>query len=112
MITLIKKSGGKKRQVDKTHYVINFLTKRLSKNVSLAVINAKNHVATTKSVKSDRIYYVLNGKLRVIYKNNLWTALPGDVIFIPMKTLYSSSGTFVAIAINSPAFDIKYERGK
>ena len=112
MIVLVKKNKGKKRQVDKTHSVTNFITKDFSKNVSLVLVNAKNHTATTKSVKNDRIYYVLNGKLKVKYKNNLRTAVSGDIIFIPRKTLYTLSGTFRAITINSPAFDIKYERSK
>ncbi len=108
MIFMAKKNEGRKRQVDETHSVTNLITKDISKNVSLAVVDAKSHSSATKSKRSDRIYYVVKGKLTVKDKKK-HVALPGGAIYIKKSTQYNLSGTFKALVINAPPFDIRYE---
>ena len=106
-VKIIRKSETTAREISKTYTVTNFLTKNLCKDVSLAVSQATNHSETTKNIKSDRVYYVLKGKLIV---NKEIVAEPGDVIFIPKNTEYSFEGTFKAVLVNSPAFNPQDEK--
>lgn len=109
-IQLIKKNQGITRKISETYNVTNFLTRDTSENVSLAIGEAINHSETTKNVGSDRIYYVIEGKLFVKKENKEFVAEVGDIIFIPKDTEYQFKGTFKAILINSPAFSPKNER--
>ena len=109
-IKLIKKNQGIARKISETYQVTNFLTKDSSENVSLAVSEATNHSETTKNIRSDRVYYVLEGKLIVKKDNKEFVAESGDVIFIPKNTEYHFEGTFKAILINSPAFSPQNEQ--
>jgi len=111
-IKIIKKGEGIKRKINETYEIINLLTKDDSKDLSFAISSAKNHRETTKNIKSDRIYYVLEGKLIVKQEDKEFVAEKGDLIYIPKKTEYGFEGTFKAILINSPAFDIKDEKVK
>lgn len=109
-IQIIKKDQGIARRISESYRVTNFLTKDSTKNVSLAVSEATNHFETTKNVRSDRVYYVLEGKLIVKKDDKKFIAEPGDVIFIPKNTEYHFEGTFKAILINSPAFSTQDEQ--
>ncbi|MBU1111922.1 MAG: hypothetical protein ABIG93_00545 [archaeon] len=102
MAELIKKDQGVTRKVSERHYVINFVTKNLSENMSLAVGVGEQHFGTARSLRSDRVYYVLEGKLIV---NKKLFARVGDIIFVPKGEEYTLEGTFKAVVINTPAFD-------
>jgi len=110
MIKLIKKEQMIQRKISDSYSVLNMITKETSKKVSFAVSEAENHSEITKNVKSDRIYYVLEGQLTVSQGNDVYTANPGDLIFIEVNTPYHFKGTFKAILINAPSFDQKNER--
>ena len=62
-IKIIRKEEGVKRKINENYEITNFLTKDNSKDVSFAISDAKNHKETTKNVKSERIYFVLEGKI-------------------------------------------------
>ncbi|MFA4907325.1 MAG: cupin domain-containing protein [archaeon] len=109
-VQIIKKSEGIARKISENYKVTNFLTKDSSKNVSLAVSEAKNHSETTKNIRSDRVYYVLEGKLVVKKNGKKFVAKQGDTIFIPKNMEYHFEGTFRAVLINSPAFSQQDER--
>lgn len=109
-IRLIKKKEGIKRAISKTYKVINLLTREDSKNISFAISKAKNHFEITKNIRSDRIYYILEGKLIVKQNNREFVAQGGEILFIPKNTKYQFEGTFKAILINSPAFNPKDEK--
>jgi len=111
-IKIIKNNEGIKRKINEYYKVTNLLTKENSEKVSFAIGDAKNHYETTKNIKSDRIYYVLEGKIIVKKENKEFVAEKGDLIFIPKNTEYHFEGTFETILINSPAFDIKDEKIK
>lgn len=86
------------------------LTKETSKKVSFAIAEAKEHSEICKNIKSDRIYYVLEGQLIVSEGSKVYVANPGDLIFIKANTPYHFKGSFKAILINAPAFDAKNEK--
>ena len=111
-IKLIKKNKGITREISKTYQVTNFLTEKLSENISVAISEAVNHSEITKNIKSDRVYYILEGKLIVKKDGKEFIAKSGDVIFIPKNTEYHFSGTFKTILINSPSFNSRDEQIK
>lgn len=101
-IKLFKKEDAVIRRISDSYSVLNFLTIADSDKVSLGVSEANNHVETTKT-SSDRAYYVLEGEIIV---NNDIHAMPGDVIYVPANTEYKFQGTFKAVIVNSPPFNI------
>ena len=111
-IILIKKKQGVGRKISKSYLVVNFLTGKDCKNLSVAVSKAKKHKEITKNIKSDRVYYILKGKLVLKSKNKRFVAEKGDILFIPKNTRYQFQGTFEAVLINSPAFKKENEIGK
>jgi len=106
MVKLIKKDQVVERTISDSHSVNNFVTKDFSKNVSLAIGVGQDYSGTSKSVRSDRVYYVTEGKLIV---NKDLVAEVGDVIFVPKGEEYSFEGTFKAVVVNAPAFDSSKE---
>ena len=110
MIRLIKKEQAEARKINNTHTVFNLMTKEISKKVSVAVGEGVNHSEITKNIRSDRIYYVLEGQLTVVQGSEVFVANPGDLIFIEANTPYHFKGTFKAVLINAPAFDPKNEQ--
>ncbi|MEM5791109.1 MAG: cupin domain-containing protein [Candidatus Aenigmatarchaeota archaeon] len=112
MIKLIKKEQAEARKISNTYTVFNMLTKKISKKVSVALAEGKNHSEITKNIRSDRIYYVLDGKLTVVQGKKVYVVNPGDIIFIEKNIPYHFKGTFKAVLINVPAFNQKNERIK
>jgi len=109
-ITLLKRNRGILRKISKTYQVVNFLTKEHCKNISVAIGKARRHKEITKNIKSDRVYYILKGRLVVKSGNKKFIINKRDIIFIPKNTNYQFQGTFEAVLINSPAFNPKNER--
>ncbi len=104
-IKFIRPKEGIKRQISDSYSVLNLLTSKDSDNISLSISKADNHKETTKTT-SDRIYYILKGKLVV---NDDLIVRKWEVIFIPANTEYSFKWTFKAILLNSPPFKKKNE---
>jgi len=110
MIKLIKKEQAEARKVNNSHTVSNLLTKETNKKISFAIGEGVNHSEITKNIRSDRIYYVLEGQLTVVQGTEVYVANPGDLIFIEADTPYHFKGTFKVVLINTPAFDPKNEQ--
>lgn len=91
----------------------NYLTKDFNENFSLAVSELKDGVhELTKSVVSDRIYYLITGKAKFLLDNDEIEVKAKDVLYIEKNTEYSFSGSFEAVLINIPAFGIENDRNK
>lgn len=105
MIKFFKAKDAKIREISKTYKVFDILNRSHNPQVSLVIGKAKDHHEITKNTASDRVYFVLKGKILVNNKS----AQKGNVIFIPRNTEYDLKGTFEVIIINSPAFDPKYD---
>lgn len=76
----------------------------------MAIGKARDHNEITRNVKSNRIYYILEGELVVRKGNKKFIAEKSDILFIPKNTKYQFQGTFKAVLINSPAFNPKDEK--
>ena len=111
-IKIIKKNEGVTRKISETYKVTNLLTKDFSDRVSITIGEATKHSETTKNIRSDRTYYVLDGKLIVEKDNKKFVAEKGDVIFISHNTEYHFQGSFKAVLVCSPAFSSEDERMK
>ncbi len=101
---IFRKKQGITRKISPSYKVTNYLTNKTSKNISCAISKAKNHSEITKTNESDRVYYILKGKLLITVDNKKIKINEGDMIFIPKNTEYQFGGTFKAVLINSPAF--------
>jgi ethanolamine utilization protein EutQ (cupin superfamily) len=84
-IKIIKSEDGIIRKISNSYSVLNLLTANDSDKVSLAVSTAENHEETTKT-ESDRVYYILEGKLIV---NTKLVAKIGEVVFVSANTEYT-----------------------
>ena len=92
---------------ERNYAIDNYLTAEKSKKISVAISHLRGKTWTTKNSVSDRVYYLLKGKGEFKFKNQLKiNAKKGDVLFIPVDTLYSMEGNFDAVLINTPAFNI------
>jgi len=111
-IVLIKNNQKKIRKISDTYSINNLLTSDITKQISVAIGSAKNHKEITLNKKSNRVYYILKGKLIIKSKEKEFIGKVGDVIFIPKNTEYYFKGTFSALIINSPAFERKYEKSR
>ena len=95
---------------ESSQYIIdNYLTKNMSNNVSVAVSHLNGKINKTKNIESDRVYYFINANAKFTIDNKTVQVNNGDLIFISKNTIYSVEGTFDAVLINTPAFDIKNE---
>lgn len=91
------------------YYIDNYLTKDKSNNISVAVSHLNGKIGNTKNIKSDRVYYFINANAKFKIDNESIIVKDGDVLFIEKNTVYSMEGTFDAVLINTPAFDINNE---
>ena len=98
MINVIRKSEGTLHKIADNKVAINLITKEVTKDVSLAVIEA-NNFNEEETTRYDRIYYVTEGELILINEDKKYAMNVGDSCFIPKGTTYIMSGTFKLIVI-------------
>lgn len=77
--------------------------------MSAAIINVEGKHPKMKSVNSDRLYFILQGKGVFIINDQETNVKTQDVIIVPKNTPYSYSGTMQCFLVHSPAFDRKKE---
>lgn len=103
MYKIIRKSEATVRQIADNKIALNYVTKELSPEVSLAVTEATDYYE--KEVTDyNRIYYVLEGKLSLTFDGDEVKLTGGDSCFVGEGTEYEMHGTFKAVMINQPAF--------
>ena len=105
MIKIVKATEAVERKVAKTYSVFGMLSKKDSKNLSMCLSKAKNHKEIALNTKSDRIYYIKKGKVKIEAEGQKIEAKKGDLIFISANTKYKFTGTFEAVQVLSPSFD-------
>jgi mannose-6-phosphate isomerase-like protein (cupin superfamily) len=99
---VVRQSEATVRQVDSAKRVRNFITKEVSPNVSLSVIESDNYTESEKT-EYTRIYYVLEGELTLTFDETV-VLVVGDSCVVEAGTSYQMAGTFKAVVINQPAF--------
>ena len=105
MIKIVKASEAMERKVAGTYSVFVMLSKEDSRNLSMCLSKAKNHKETALNTKSDRIYYITKGRVKVEAEGKKFEAQKGDLVFISANTKYEFNGTFEAVQVLSPSFD-------
>jgi mannose-6-phosphate isomerase-like protein (cupin superfamily) len=73
--------------------------------MSAAIFTLHGSCQKMKSLNSDRLYYILNGKASFIVKSKKQLVKSGELVIIPMNTPYSYSGDMECFLVHSPAFD-------
>ena len=103
MFKVIRKSEASVRQIASNKVAINYITKEISPQVSLAITEGKDY-SEHEQAKYNRIYFVLDGKLVLQFEGEKVVLSRDDACFIEKTTEYQMSGTVKAIVINQPAF--------
>ena len=105
MIKIVKASEAIEKKVADTYSVFAMLSKEDSKNLSMCLSKAKDHKEIALNTKSDRIYYIIKGKVKIEVEGQKFEANKGDLVFISANTKYKFTGTFEAVQVLSPPFD-------
>jgi len=105
VIKIVKASEAIERKVADTYSVFVMLSKKYSTNLSMCLSKAKNHKEIALNTKSDRIYYIIKGRVKIKAEGQEFEASKGDLIFISANTRYEFGGTFEAVQVLSPPFD-------
>lgn len=94
-----------------SEYLIrNYITREASDQVSCAVSELNGSTPMTINVRSDRIYYFLEGDATFQFENRTIQINKGAALYIPANTRYIMQGHFKAVLINSPAFNVADEK--
>jgi len=89
----------------------NYVTREFSPNVSVGVSHLDGELWYTQNEVSDRAYYFIEADARVEFASSeVVNVSTGDALFISAGTEYQITGTFTAVLVNSPAFEVKNER--
>lgn len=102
-VKLVKKNQCRVRVVDETARALNYVTKEFSPKVSVAVLEA-NEIDAPVITKYLRIYYVIEGELKVVIEGKKYLAKTEEALVVPKDAKYQLQGTFRAVVINQPAF--------
>lgn len=90
----------------------SYSTKEDFENASAIYIEVTERHGKTKSKKSDRVYYVLDGKGEFIIDKEVIPVKKTDVIIVPKNTPYDYKAldgtTLKLFLVHIPAFDPKY----
>ncbi len=106
MYKVVRKVEALVRQVSDNKTATNFITKEISPNVSLAVIDNKGFYGEV-TVESDRIYYIVSGKLSLEFSGEKVELNEGDACFISHGSSYLLSGDCKVVTVDQPAFGTK-----
>ncbi len=103
MYKVVRKSEATLRIIAENKKSLNFITKEISPDVSLAITEGKDY-SEEETAKYNRIYFVLTGKLTLTFVNEKIVLNKEDSCYISKGMKYIMSGTFKAIVVNQPAF--------
>jgi len=103
MLKVIRKSDVKERKIADNKSAFNYITKDISPEVSLAVIEGTDFNGEI-NIAEDRIYFVLLGNLILNLNGEETILYPEDSCLISKGSKYSMSGTFKVITIDQPAY--------
>lgn len=103
MIKVIRKSEAKERKITENKSAFNYITKDISPEVSLSVIEGVDFKGVI-SLSENRIYFILSGSLVLNLNGEKTTLYPEDSCLISKGTTYTMSGTFKAVSVDQPAY--------
>jgi mannose-6-phosphate isomerase-like protein (cupin superfamily) len=103
MHKIIRKAEAAVRKVSDDKTVENFVTKEISPNISLAVVENKGYYGEVK-IETDRIYYIISGKLILEFNDEKVELDEGDACFISSGSSFIFSGDCKVVTVDQPAF--------
>jgi len=103
MYKVIKKSEASLRIITENKRSLNFITKNINPEVSLAITEGEKYFEE-EIAKYNRIYFVLEGQLILTFDKEKIILEINDCCYIDKGTKYTMSGTFKTIVVNQPAF--------
>jgi ethanolamine utilization protein EutQ (cupin superfamily) len=103
MFKVVRKSEAVVRKIANNKTATNYITKDISPLVSFAITEATDYYEK-ETAPYDRIFYVLEGKLLLVFDGKEIPLNSGGCCFIKKNTIYEMKGTFKAVVINQPAF--------
>ena len=103
MFKVVKKSEANVRIIADNKIAIDFITKDITKEISLAIIETNKYHGKEISAYN-RIYFVIEGELHLIIDKKEVSLTSGDTCFIGKHTSYEMKGTCKTIVIDQPAF--------
>ena len=105
MYKKITKNDKITRKITDVHSADNYLTKETTKNISLAINRLNGNLDLVKTV-NERVFYFISADVDFIIDNEKIHFEDGDVLYLSKDTIYSATGKFKAVVINSPAFGV------
>jgi mannose-6-phosphate isomerase-like protein (cupin superfamily) len=82
-----------------------YISKEDFPEMSCAYITVTGTHGKIKNVKSNRVYFVIDGKGEFTVNDEKVKVRTGDVVVIPKGTPYDYSGHMKLLLVDSPAFD-------
>ena len=82
-----------------------YLTHEQFRRMSAAVCHCSVRAKTMKSLNSDRLYIVIQGKGTFCIEKKNFNVHKDDIVIVPKNTAYSYTGTMTCFLVHSPAFD-------
>src|SRR5688500_12491123 len=102
MIKVVRQSEATVRQVAENKTAYNFITKDITPEVSLTVIEGKNYNAPI-TAEQNWIYYVIDGEMLLEFNENNVKLSTGDACYITKGEHYLMRGTYKSIIVCQPA---------
>ena len=100
--------NAKKRKIDESILIQDvFVRKEFPIDFVVGTLNGFH--GKFVNYKSDKYYYVLDGKAEVMIGDEYFEVVKGDFIHIPKETIHSINGKVKFIIICSPPYDFNYE---
>jgi len=103
MYKIVRKSEAKVRQIAQNKTADNYITKETTPVFSFATTKGDDYFEKIK-VGYNRLYFVLEGELRLTFNGKEERLKKDDSIYIEKNTEYEMNGTFNVAVINEPAF--------
>jgi mannose-6-phosphate isomerase-like protein (cupin superfamily) len=105
---IIKEQNTTGRNHNNAYSIKNYLTKDFNEKFSVVVTELKDgEHELTKNISSDRVYYFITANALFKIDDDVIPVTDGDVLFIEKDTFYSFKGSFKAVLMSLPAFDIE-----
>lgn len=108
-VKLIKKADTFLRFEGEEYEIRNYLVKDYSPKISVAVSKLNGNTKSNYNLVSDRAYYFIDADAEFIFADQTIKVEKETILYIPAKTKYKMAGTFQAVLLNSPAFEVSNE---
>jgi mannose-6-phosphate isomerase-like protein (cupin superfamily) len=78
-------------------------------NLSAALLEVTGRHGKIKTMSSDRVYFIVEGKGEFTVGDTVTSVGPNDVVIVPKGTPYDFKGHMRVFMVHAPAFDAQSE---